>query len=57
MGNCRTWETVKLQLTFAALCWSNNTVAQWFPTVMLQKLLYVPQHVIANWLWQLLCDV
>jgi len=34
--------TATLQLTFAALCWSSNTVAQWFPTAVPRELLYVP---------------
>jgi len=40
--------TELLQVIFAALCWSNNTVEQWFPTAVPQELIYVPQRDIAN---------
>jgi len=33
----------RLQLVFAALCWSNNIVAQRFSTAVLRELLYMPQ--------------
>jgi len=40
--------TELLQVIFAALCWSNNTVEQWFPNAVPQELIYVPQRDIAN---------
>jgi len=30
--------TAMLQLTFVALCWSSNAVAQWFPTAVQREL-------------------
>jgi len=37
------------QLTFTAICWSKNTVAQWFPTAVSREL-NVPQRRFANWI-------
>jgi len=41
-----------LQLTFAALCWSNNIPAQrQLPTTKPRGHLYVTQRDIPNWIW------
>jgi len=40
--------TTILQLTLDALYWRYNTVAQWFPTAMPRKLLFVSRRDIAN---------
>jgi len=42
--------TVTSQLTFSALCWSNNIVAQRFSTAVPREL-YVPQRNIPKWIW------
>jgi len=38
-----------LERTFAALCWSDNSVAQMFSTAVPPELLSVPQRDILNW--------